>query len=150
MFEPRGWETFLEHPKVQERLKLLGGLNTKIEGLDGGFQAGITAYAGLEGVDYKGKIGNVRFWAYEEFYEDESGDDQPLIPQGELIIIGTRDYAGVRLHGAILDEAAAFQSLEMFPDSWVEKNPRARMIRTTSAPLPAPGRVNASSRIKFL
>jgi len=150
VFEPDGKDAFLAHPKVQEYLKLIGGLNTKIEGMDAGFQAGIVAYAGLEGVEYLGRIGNVRYWAYEEFYEDDNGADQSLLPSGEVIVLGVRDYAGVRLHGAILDEAAGYQALEIFPDSWVEKNPRARMVSSTSAPLPAPGRVNASASMKVL
>ncbi len=147
VFEPDGWDVFLSHPKVQEYIKLIGGLNTKVEGTDG-FNAGIVAYAGLEGVDFKGKIGNVRYWAYEEFYEDADGLDQPLIPSGEVIFLGTKDYAGSRLHGAILDEFANYQPAEVFPRSWVENNPTLRMIMTQSAPLPAPGRVNASSSMK--
>lgn len=94
------------------------------------------------GATFKGQLGDFNLWIYNETYEDDSGVSQKYLPDGYLLM-GGPGVEGVQHHGAIRDEAAGFQPLEMFAKSWVEEDPPVRWIMTQSAPLVVPYRPNA-------
>lgn len=96
------------------------------------------------GAKFGGNFGSFEVWVYSEYYVDEStGETKPVLPAGTVLGV-SNELAGIRAFGAIHDEAAGLQALEMFPKSWVEEDPSVRFIMTQSAPLVVPGRPNAS------
>lgn len=102
------------------------------------------------GAKFGGNFGTFRVWVYSEYYIDPAdGIQKPLLPAGT--VLGTSpDTNGIRAYGAIHDQRAGMQALEMFPKSWIEEDPSARFIMTQSAPLPVLGRPNATFSAKVL
>lgn len=96
------------------------------------------------GAKFGGNFGSFEVWVYSDYYfDDATGTTKPVLPAGTVIGIGD-ELSGIRAFGAIHDEAAGIQALEMFPKSWVQEDPSVRFIMTQSAPLVVPGRPNAS------
>lgn len=103
-----------------------------------------------DGVDWKGKIGTLDIYVYDEVYEDpEDGVTKPYLPSG-TVIGGCAEIRGTQLHGAILDEDANLQPKMFHVKSKLEFDPPARIILTQSAPLVVPQRPNASFSAKVL
>lgn len=97
-------------------------------------------------VAYKGYIGNVRIWVYEDYYEilDDDGEvesREPFLADGYIVGFGSR-IDGRQYHGAIMDEDAGLQSMEYFGKSWTEKDPSARVLLVQSSPVVAPLRAD--------
>ena len=90
----------------------------------------------------------MKYYVYSEYYEDVDGVTKPLLPAGTVIGVSS-DLGGIRAFGAIMDEEALIAT-ELYPSSWVEKNPSARMIMTQSAPLVAPTRPNSTFSMSVL
>lgn len=95
------------------------------------------------GLSYKGQVGEVRFWVYQDWYVDEAGVEQPMIPDF-TVILASPDVDGVQHHGAIRDEDAGLQALEYFSKSWVVPDPSKRILLMQSAPLVVPYRPDAT------
>lgn len=95
------------------------------------------------GMSYKGQVGEVRFWVYQDWYVDEAGVEQPMIPD-YTVILASPDVDGVQHHGAIRDEAAGLQGQEFFSKSWVVEDPSRRILLMQSAPLVVPYRPDAT------
>jgi len=96
-----------------------------------------------EGGVFMGTIDGFNIFVYSGWYVDDAGVEQPIIPDGTVIMAGPQ-LRGVRAFGAIRDEAAGYQALPLFSKSWVSEDPSVRTIMTQSAPLVVPTRVNAS------
>lgn len=93
---------------------------------------------------YKGTIGSdIEVWVYSGYYRDEDGNKVNYIPDN-TVIAGSAAIDGVRAFGAILDQAAGYQALEMFPKNWISQDPAVEFVMTQSAPLIIPRRPNAS------
>lgn len=131
VMEIDAWQAFRENAQVQKRLELIkldaGTLNTQ--------------ELQYEGLVLRGTVDGYAIWTYAAWYVDENGDEQPMLASGEVIGIGAIE--GTQYFGAIQD-VEVLQPFPVYPDSWVEKDPSARLIRTQSAPLVAPKRINAS------
>lgn len=96
---------------------------------------------------YKGALGSdIEIWVYSGYYRDESGNKVNYLPDN-TVIAGSAAIDGVRAFGAILDPAAGYQALEMFPKNWVSEDPAVEFIMTQSAPLIIPRRPDASMAI---
>lgn len=95
------------------------------------------------GMSYKGQIGELRFWVYQDWYVDDNGVEQPMIPD-YTVILASPDVDGVQHHGAIRDEEAGLQPLEYFSKSWVVPDPSRRILLMQSAPLVVPYRPDAT------
>lgn len=95
------------------------------------------------GMSYKGQIGEYRFWVYSDWYVDDNGTEQPVLPDYTVLMVSA-DLDGVQHHGAIRDEAAGIQPLEFFSKSWTVEDPSSRILLMQSAPLVVPYRPDAS------
>lgn len=85
---------------------------------------------------------NLDIYSYTEWYTDDNGDDQALLPAGRLIMSSTR--ADFRRHyGAIKDLKAGLVAIPRFVKSWEVEDPSARFVLMQSAPLPAIHQVDA-------
>lgn len=92
----------------------------------------------------QGRIGNWRFWTYQDWVVDPITDvESPLLPQYQ--VLGTSPAIMGRQHyGAIFDRAAGYQALSFFPKMWENEDPSALYLMSQSAPLVAPWRPDAS------
>lgn len=95
------------------------------------------------GLDYQGKIGQVRFWIYADWYVDDNNVTKPVLPDYSVLLV-SEDLDGVQHHGAIKDLDAGIQAREYFVKSWTVQDPSSRILLMQSAPLIVPYRVNAS------
>lgn len=95
------------------------------------------------GLSYKGQIGDMRFWVYSDWYVDDNGTEQKIIPD-HTVILASPDLDGVQHHGAIRDSAAGIQPLEYFSKSWTIEDPSSRILLMQSAPLVVPYRPDAT------
>jgi len=95
------------------------------------------------GLSYKGAIGELRFWVYQDWYVDENGTEQKILPDNS-VILASPDVDGVQHHGAIRDEEAGIQPLEFFSKSWTVPDPSRRILLMQSAPLIVPYRPDAT------
>ena len=128
------WKVFRADPTVSSRLTLqrtLGQLPTMKQ--DAQLAQGGT---------YMGTIDNFNIWVYSDWYVDDTGTEQPMLPNGTVIMAG--QVLGVRAYGAIRDEEAGYQALPFFSKSWVLHDPAVRYLLLQSAPLPVPYRVDAT------
>ena len=92
-----------------------------------------------DGVTYLGYLNDpgVDLYSYDEWYLDESGDEQPMIPAGGLIL-GSTNTRNAMLYAAIQDLAAIESGLveaRRFPKSWVTDEPSVRWLKMQCAPL---------------
>lgn len=92
---------------------------------------------------YQGSIGGFDFYTYADFYLDDAGVLQSVLPS-YTVIMGGEGIEGVQAHGAILDDSAMFMPLEFYTKTWVEEDPSIRQVMTQSAPLIVPCNANAS------
>ncbi|NCC41459.1 MAG: major capsid protein [Gammaproteobacteria bacterium] len=131
------WKHFRKHAAVQALLDTRRGSESTIE----------TAPGNGEVVQYKGMLGAKAVWVYTGTYTDDTGTTKEYLESGE-IILASAALEGIRAFGAILDPAAGYQALEMFPKNWISEDPAAEFVMTQSAPLPIPKRPNASMCVK--
>lgn len=100
-----------------------------------------------EGVTYLGYLNDpgLDLYAYDEWYLDDAGVEQPMIPV-DRIVMGATTARATRHYGAILDMDAIDQGMaegKWFPKSWREKDPSARFVMLQSAPLVVPHQIDA-------
>lgn len=96
-----------------------------------------------KGAQYKGRWGQYDLWVYNDWYVDANNIEQPMIPDGGLIMSGP-DLLGTRAFGQIMDPAFSYASLPYAPKTWMENDPPQRLIMMQSSPIVIPSRVNAS------
>jgi hypothetical protein len=101
----------------------------------------VTGAQGVEAVSL-GAIGQFEFWQYQQLYKDDAGATQKMMPDHTVLLasVGVEGYA---CYGAIQD-LDALRAMERFPKMWKENDPSVMMAMTQSAPLPVPGRIEAS------
>lgn len=102
------------------------------------------------GGQLKGVVGNWRIWTYQDWYIDEAGVEQPMLPTGTVLLAGRSQIMGTRHFGAIRDAALGYQAREYVPKSWIEQDPAVRNLMLQSAPLVVPYRPNATFRATVL
>lgn len=95
------------------------------------------------GAQYKGVWGQYRLWVYNDWYVDDNNVEQPMIPNGTVVLSGP-DMMGTRAFGAILDPKFAYGAMAYAPKSWVKEDPAQRFLLMQSAPIVIPSRVNAA------
>lgn len=125
---------FLGNAEVRAQLNLLKAQTMSVE-----------MKAPIDGVQYVGRIESLDVWAYEEWFLDENGTEQPMVPAG-YALLGSRRSDARRHYGAIQDLEAK-GVMKRFPKSWVTPDPSARWVMVQSAPLPVPHQVDAFVRI---
>ena len=95
------------------------------------------------GAQFKGVWGQYNLWLYNDWYVDDNNIEQPMLPDGTLIMSGP-DLMGTRAFGQILDPAFNYGPLPYAPKTWVEEDPAQRLIMMQSSPIVIPSRVNAA------
>jgi hypothetical protein len=90
--------------------------------------------------------GRLNLWVYDAYVQDDAGNDQPLIPDYNLLGL-SHQIEGTQYYGAILDLDAQMQARTLFSKSEKKFNPSALELVSQSAPLAAPKRPNAMFRI---
>ncbi len=99
------------------------------------------------GAVYKGRWGQYDCWLYNEWAVDENDVEQPLIPDGMMVMTGA-SMLGTRAFAQIQDPEFNYEALPFAPKTWVNKDPAQRMIMMQSSPIVIPSRVNACMAIQ--
>lgn len=96
-----------------------------------------------EGVTYVGRLKapsiQIDIWTYDEWYVDDAGDEQPMIPV-KKVWLGSRRAKNTKLYAVIQDIEAiegGQAAVQRFPKSWITKDPAVRWLMVQSAPLMA-------------
>ena len=76
---------------------------------------------------------NCDIWTYDEWYIDDNGVEQPMIPLKKVIMLSSRIRA-VR-HYAAIQDMKAIAAVNRFPKSWEVEDPSVRFVMLQSAPL---------------
>ena len=100
-----------------------------------------------EGVTYWGYLNDpgLDIYSYDEWYLDDNGVEQPMIPVDHLVM-GSTNARATQHYGPILDMDAIEQGMAInkyFPKSWRKKDPSARFVMVQSAPLTIPHQIDA-------
>lgn len=133
VMDPDAFKAFKSHASVKDILDLRKAKQGEVD----------LGPSAAKGARFRGLIGDLEIWTYSDWYEDDVGVTQPILPSGTVILFGD-DVEGIRAFGAIHDEAAGLQAREYFSKSWVQEDPSVRFIMTQSAPLVVPQRPNAT------
>lgn len=95
------------------------------------------------GATYIGRIEELDIYGYDEWYLDDAGVLQPMVPVDKVWLGSTRARTA-RHYGAIQDlEANLTGAVQYFPKSWIEKDPSVQWLMVQSAPLVCPHEIDA-------
>jgi hypothetical protein len=134
VFTTTAWELFLADPVVKAAIWYPGG---------GGQGNSINVGPQIQkGAQFKGVWGQYNLWVYNDWYVDDNNVEQPMLPDGTVIMCGS-DMQGTRAFGQILDPDHAYQAMPYAPKTWVEKDPAQRILMLQSSPIVIPSQVNA-------
>jgi len=102
------------------------------------------------GVTYWGYIKEIAtdVYSYDEWYVDDNGDEQPMVPE-DGVIYGSSKTQSKRVYGAIKD-LKALVATKFFVKSWEQEDPSVRYMLLQSAPLVVPVEVDAFMFAKVL
>ncbi|MDH5258263.1 MAG: major capsid protein [Gammaproteobacteria bacterium] len=105
-----------------------------------------------EGVTYIGYLNDpgLDLYAYDEWYVDDAGAEQPMIPV-DRIVMGATNARATRHYGPIMDMEAIDEGMAVgkwFPKSWRTKDPSARHVMVQSAPVVVPHQIDAFLTVK--
>jgi Phage major capsid protein E len=95
------------------------------------------------GAVYKGRWGQYSLWVYNDWYVDDNDIEQPMLPDGVVIMAGP-DLMGTRAFGQIIDPNFNYHALPYAPKMWIADDPPQRFLMMQSAPIVIPWRVNAA------
>ena len=73
-----------------------------------------------------GRWGQFNLWLYNEYYVDDNGYEQPMLPDGYILISGP-DMMGTRAFGMIIDPAFNYQPMAYAPKTWLNEDPGAAL-----------------------
>ncbi|HCT55928.1 MAG TPA: minor capsid protein E [Gemmatimonas aurantiaca] len=104
--------------------------------------------AQTEGLIYRGKADGFFFYTYDAWFEDENGEDQPALAEGEALMLGAVE--GTTHYGAIKDFEAQFEPMPIFTKMKTEWNPSSLQVLSQSSPLVVPVRTNATCAMQVL
>lgn len=130
------WNYFAADPKTEKALDRTLGQTAAIEL---GFTAGVPGAP-----QFKGRIGSVEFYVYNDVQMNESFATEKLIPDYSVIMGSRAGYAGSKMCGVVQHAENRFRKGEYFPHEWIDPNTGAQWVETITAPILAPKRVNAS------
>jgi len=140
IMDPKAWALFQADSKIDRMLDRTLGQDGV---LSFGFRPGVPGMPA-----WKGRIGVVDFFVYQDTYTDTDGTTKTLFPDYTVLVVAVQAMEGVQAQGAILDPTAGYQALEIYPKSWVENDPAYRFLMSQSAPLVYPTRPDASFRAR--
>ena len=84
----------------------------------------------------------------DNFIDPDTGVQTPFMQDGDIVLSGSQEsIMGYRCYGAIIDPHSNYQSLEIFPRSWMQDgDPAVEYMLHQSAPLMVPVNPNATLR----
>ncbi|TCK43989.1 major capsid protein E [Paraburkholderia sp. BL8N3] len=135
VFTPKAWNGFKLDPVLK------GAILYPTLGENGNV-VNVGAQIDRGGV-YKGRWGQYDLWLYNDWYVDDNNVEQPMLPDGTLLMSGP-NLDGTRAFGQIIDPAFSYASMPFAPKTWLKDDPAQRFIMMQSSPLVIPSRVNAS------
>lgn len=127
------WKVFRENSFVKARWNTLNEFRAPLD----------MGAVSQTGGTLKGNIDGFNIYVYADWYIDDNGTEQPMLPTGTVLLLSPQ-VDGVRAYGAIRDEEAGYQPVPYYAKSWVEKDPSVRYLLMQSAPLVVPYRPDAS------
>ena len=101
------------------------------------------------GAVLKGVWGQYNLWLYNDWFVDDNGVQQPMLPDGYVILSGA-DLMGTQAFGLIMDPKFAYEPMPYAPKTWISDDPAQQYLMMQSAPLVIPSRVNASLAAKVM
>jgi len=129
------WELFAAHPDTKTKLDTmrlnLGNIEPSVQ------SPSLTFLGKLQEL-------NLELYTYDEWFLDDNGDEQPMIP-ANTVVMGSQGM-NRRFYGAVTQlEDSGFVTIEgeKVPKIWNDKNNDVRKIRLTSRPLPVPKDVDS-------
>lgn len=135
VMDSRAWALFSADPRTEKALDTTLGQSSMIAL---GYQPG------LPGVPiYKGIIGSVEFYVYNDVYAID-GIKSKLLPEYTVILAAKPALYGLQMHGAIRSAAHNYIAGEIVSRSWIDDDLDVRKVESQSAPLVVPGRPDAS------
>lgn len=129
------WQLFEADPKTEKALNRELG---QTAALDLGFTALTPGRP-----QFKGRLGDVEIYVYNNMEEDADGNAEKLIPDYTVIAGSRAGVAGRKLCGVVQHAENHFGAGEFFPHEWIDQNTGAQWVETISAPILAPQRINA-------
>lgn len=136
VMEGKAWELYAADPKVDKALDRTLGQTSAIE-------LGYTPTTPGAPV-FKGRIGSVEFYVYNQVDHDESFTKEKLLPEYTVLMGSRAGYAGGKLCGVVQHAENNWQIGEYFPHEWIDPNTGAHWVETITSPILAPKRVDAS------
>jgi hypothetical protein len=101
-------------------------------------------------VEYVGRLsGTLEVYVYSDYYQAIDGTTVPFMDSREILLSGP-NVQGFKCFGAILDIAAGFRAVPVFPKMWDNQDPSATFIMTQSAPLMVPTNPNNTLRARVI
>lgn len=136
IFDALAWGYYSADPKTEKALDRQLGQTAALN-------LGITP--NIPGAPvYKGRIGDIEHYVYNDRYENDSGSIEKLIPDNTVILGSQGGIEGAQLFGAILDPRNDYGAARYFSKNWIDDDPAGEFVMTQSAPILAPRRINAS------
>lgn len=137
IFEKGAWALFAKDPDFKAKIDTtLGQTRSAVE-------LGFTPGAPGSPI-FKGRIGTVELYVYNDFYEDADGSKKWLLPAYTVILGAPAAFEGTPTYGAILDPRAGYVAIEWFPKNWIDENPAAEWVQTQTSRLLIPKRAAAT------
>lgn len=131
------WGLYMDDPKAQKALDItLGQSSTSLE-------LGFTPTTPGAPV-YKGRSGSVEFYVYNDIQENDAGTPEKLLPDYSVGLIAMGGIEGGRLYGLVQHAGNRYAKGRFFPHNWIDENTGAEWIETITAPICAPGRIDAT------
>lgn len=130
------WQLFTADPKFEKQIdNTLGQTSAVMLGFSPQIPGSPT---------YKGRIGQVEFYVYNDVYEDDAGASAKLVPDYTVILGSQGGVEGAGLYGCVQHAENDYQKGQYFPHNWVDPNTGAEWIETITAPILVPKRINAT------
>jgi len=133
IMDPKAWRVFRAQDSVQKLLETRRGSTSRAE----------TGPGAERGPQFKGQIGEFEIWVFQDWYTDDAGTNQYLLPDNTVMMPST-DIEGARLFGAIRDAELGYPETDVATKSWMTQDPGQRWVMIQSAPMLAVRRPNAS------
>ncbi len=136
VMDGKAWQHFSNDPKTTKAIDITLGQTSAIT-------LGLTAALPGSPV-FKGRLGSVEFYVYNDTYEDDAGSPANLLPDYTVILGSQGGVEGAQMFGAILDPRNSYGAARYFPKNWIEEDPAGEFVMTQSAPILVPKRINAT------
>ena len=102
------------------------------------------------GAVYIGHYEGHDFYSYDEWYLDENGVEQPMIPVDAAIFLSSKAADQNHMAYGAIQDLNSLVPTRLFLKSWEEEDPSVRYLLGQSAPLPIPYILDAIVKMKVV